>query len=123
LVARRQIHDVELKLSHIQKAIEEGASHRVFQNRIEELETDRDCLNVLENESRQKVWDGVLIGTTEEIVANFMINFEERITLLTIPEKRQIIRKGFDHIYVNHERKVICCFVKKIPVLNDELMD
>ena len=118
-----QIQDVESKLDHIRSAIEEGGSYRVFHNRIEELEKERDRLAVLETASRLKVSESVSIESTEEMVTNFMSNFEERIALLTVPEKREIIRKCVDQIYVDHERKVIRCFVRKIPVLNNELMD
>ncbi len=118
-----QIQDVESKLGHIRKALEEGASYRIFQSRTEELEKERDRLALLETENNQKLSQTVSMESSEDVIRMFMLNFEEKFAKSTIPEKREVIRKCVERIYVDHSQKVIQCFVRKIPIVNREVMD
>ena len=118
-----QIREVESKLGNIRKAIEEGASYRVFQGRTEELEKEQNRLAAMEIENRQKLNQSVSMESSAEVVRQFMDNFEERFALSSIPEKRDVIRKCVERIYVDHDKKMIRCYVRKIPIANREVMD
>jgi len=118
-----QIREFESKLDNIRKAIEEGAPYRVFQARTEELENEGNRLAALENENRQKLSQTVSIESSAEGLRQFTLNFEEKIALSSIPEKRDVIRKCVDRIYVDNDQKTVRFFLRKIPIANREVTD
>lgn len=34
-----------------------------------------------------------------------------------------MLRRCVDRIFVDHERKIISCFVRKVPIVNREILD
>ncbi len=118
-----QIQDVDQKLTNIRKAIEEGASYRVFQSRIDELEKEKERLTELANDNRSKLNQSISIESSERVVRDFMVHFEDRLPKVSIPEKREMLRRCVGRIFVNHDRKIISCYVRKIPIVNKEVLD
>jgi hypothetical protein len=117
------VSSVEQKLSNIRKAVEEGASYRTFQQRVEDLEREKEQLQRQIEDSRIKLNQAFSIDSVAPIVQKFMEQFEERMTKISIPERREVIRRCVDRIFVDHDKRMISCYVRKVPIVNKEVMD
>ena len=54
---------------------------------------------------------------------SFYSHSEERMDEVSIPEKQELIRQCVDRIYVDHDWKIISCYVREIPIITREVLN
>ncbi|NUN68394.1 MAG: recombinase zinc beta ribbon domain-containing protein [Bacteroidetes bacterium] len=116
-------NEVDKKLRNIRKAVEEGASYRTFQQRVDDLEREKEQLQHQIEENRLKLNQAFSIDSVAPIVQKFMSQFEEIMNTISIPEKREVVRRCVERIYVDHDKRKISCYIRKVPIVNKEIMD
>jgi site-specific DNA recombinase len=115
------IAECEQKTKHITNAIENGGAIQSLFERLKALEEEKGLLNVrlqslsLVNERQ------IEPAKISEIVAKFILNFEEKFENAPIEEKKLLIKKMISEIVVDRDNGVVRFYVRRVPAVSPEL--
>ena len=109
------------RFDNLIKLAEEGSFQiDVVRNRLNELEEERAKLErfLSRSESTPAPLD---IDEIKKEVAKFVLNFEERIEVAPIKEKKELVQRCISRIVVDKERMVVRFYVNRIPAVSPHL--
>lgn len=117
----KEVHAVEGELERILIAIENGAPAHLFNDRIVTLENEKKRIQWEVEETNRQERRSVEISEVAGMVREFAANFEDLFESAPLAERKDLIRRCVSRIVVEHEPKVVRCFVRRIPLVNSEI--
>ena len=103
------------------EAIEKGGAIQPLFDRLKELEEEKGFLRVRVQSlasTDEKRMDPAKIS---EIVAKFILNFEEKFEKAPLEEKKLLVKKMISEIVVDRESGVVRFYVRRVPAVSPEL--
>jgi hypothetical protein len=106
-----------LKLSNLVSLVEAGSALRSISARIKELE---DIQEKLEGEKRRLVRTRPPTLDPDRItkaITQFFDNFERSFDQLSIPERKEMLRRMVERILVDREERKVRCYLRRLPII------
>ena len=110
----KEVHDVDDKLERILIAIENGAPAHLFNDRIVTLENEKKRIDWEAEEINRQERRSVEISEVAGMVREFAKNFDDLLESASLAERKDLLRRCVSRIVVEHEPRVIRCYVRKI---------
>ena len=117
----KEMQTLQSKLDRILVAIEDGTSAHLFGDRIVTIEKEKKRIQEEIEKSLHTETVSLQIDDVAGMVREFATHFEEIFESAPLAERKDLLRRCVSRIIVEHEPKVVRCFVRKIPVVNDQI--
>ena len=116
-----QLEEMEAGIRNLTIALQKGVAHDSIYGRIKELEDEKRILTSRLASLPKNEAAGIDPAMISREVADFALNFEKRIDLVSPEEKKGLIKQIISHIIVDRDNNVVRFFVRKMPVTNPQL--
>jgi hypothetical protein len=93
---------------------------------MKQLEDVEECVRSLHAQREQilkRKEDQSLLDEAGSCVADFILNFEQRIASIPIHQKKDLIRRVVSKIIVDRDANIVRCYVRRVPAVTTEIED
>ena len=119
----KQLKLNEEKMDRIIDAIESGNVAPAMEKRIASLKKERkELINALA-QSATPERPGDCTADVVASVADFVLKFDQIFSVATMSERKDLVRRCVRKIVVEHEPRIVRCFVRKMPMVSPVVED
>ena len=117
----RSILILEGSARNLADAIGEHGASPTLMSQLQKVELEVEDLRRQKERIEKMKQDKGLIDEVGSRVADFILNFEQRIARVPIHEKKELIRRIVSKIEVDRDANVVRCYVRKVPAVSPEI--
>ena len=111
----------EASARNLAEAISEHGASPTLMRQLQAVEREIENLNRQKERIEKVKQDKGLIDEVGSRVADFILNFEEKIARAPLHEKKELIRRIVSKIEVDRDKNVVRCYVRKVPAVSPEI--